>query len=370
MALIFPRIARNVAKNGFFPTDDDTVKRIGYMLAPSGEKTVRVLDPCCGEGVAVQRLVKQLGLRAQTYGVELDTERAVKARSRLTRILWSDFQDTSIESGAFDLLFLNPPYGSLSADKAATGNDDITRFEELFVRRSIPTLAMGGVMILIIPVYEMRAKLCTWLARSFSRLVVRRASVDTYKQVVIFGVRRRSFQGDVSGLVADLMKLAESPDQIPDLPDSPDAWIDPPYVINASGSTHVPIRFVAHALDPVFLEDQVKRTPVLWSAFENSLGQGGMAPNKPPLHDMSDWHIAMLTASGQSNGLIVDETGYQMLVKGQTNKTSRRDVVIEYDEDGLPRAEVTTVRERFVASIRALDLTPGSPRFGECFTVQ
>ena len=440
MALVFPRVARNLAKNGFFPTDAETVRRIGFALTPTGDKPVRILDPCCGEGEAVDQLVRDLGLRkAKTYGVELDADRAIPARQRLTHLLWSDVQDTSIEAGAFDLLFLNPPYGDLVADKAATGNEDISRFEELFVRRTMPTLAMGGVMVLIIPHYEMRPKLCGWLARSFDRLTVRRAAVDTYKQVVIFGVRRRAVQGDVSRQVAKLVEMAANLESIPFLPESPDGWVDGvtedvapeqfiavaadsiqqlrkadvarvldeapraqrhriashiklhrvdlsdevDQVLSESGglatetfplrgtvASEAPIRFVAHELDPVFLGDAAARNPVLWNTFESCLGQGGVEPNKPPLHEMSDWHIAMLTASGQSNGVIADESGYQVLVKGQTTKTQHKTVEVEYGEDGLPVAEVSTVRERFVASIRALDITPWSPRFGESFTVQ
>ena len=35
MALIFPRLARNFIKNGYFPTDSDTLGRLSNFLAPS-----------------------------------------------------------------------------------------------------------------------------------------------------------------------------------------------------------------------------------------------------------------------------------------------------------------------------------------------
>ena len=47
MALIFPRLARNFIKNGYFPTDSDTLGRLYNFLAPA-DGPLRLLDPCCG----------------------------------------------------------------------------------------------------------------------------------------------------------------------------------------------------------------------------------------------------------------------------------------------------------------------------------
>lgn len=57
MALIFPRLARNFVKNGYFPTDAVTLARIMPALALADpDRPVRLLDPCCGEGAALQGL--------------------------------------------------------------------------------------------------------------------------------------------------------------------------------------------------------------------------------------------------------------------------------------------------------------------------
>ena len=48
MALIFARLAQNFIKNGYFPTDDNTLGRIQNFLLPGEGQTIRVLDPCCG----------------------------------------------------------------------------------------------------------------------------------------------------------------------------------------------------------------------------------------------------------------------------------------------------------------------------------
>ena len=36
MALMFPRLARNFVKNGYFPTDEPTLERALAALAPAG----------------------------------------------------------------------------------------------------------------------------------------------------------------------------------------------------------------------------------------------------------------------------------------------------------------------------------------------
>jgi len=52
MALMFPRLARNFVKNGYFPTDEPTLERALNALMPS-DGPMCILDPCAGEGVAI-----------------------------------------------------------------------------------------------------------------------------------------------------------------------------------------------------------------------------------------------------------------------------------------------------------------------------
>ena len=47
MALMFPRLARNFIKAGYFPTDEPTLERALSALAP-GDGPMCILDPCAG----------------------------------------------------------------------------------------------------------------------------------------------------------------------------------------------------------------------------------------------------------------------------------------------------------------------------------
>ncbi len=107
------------AKGGFYPTPPRVTDLIAELIQPPAgyarkEETLRVLDPCCGEGDALVRLANALrkphAADVETYGVELHTERAEAARSRLDHVLGTDLFATSIANGAFGLLYVNPPY--------------------------------------------------------------------------------------------------------------------------------------------------------------------------------------------------------------------------------------------------------------------
>src|SRR3546814_4493915 len=50
MALMFPRLARNFIRNGYFPTDEPTLERALSALAPS-PGAMSILDPCAGEEI-------------------------------------------------------------------------------------------------------------------------------------------------------------------------------------------------------------------------------------------------------------------------------------------------------------------------------
>src|SRR5690606_17600659 len=81
MALMFPRVARNFIKNGYFPTDEGALERALTALAPSAG-SMCILDPCAGEGVAIAEVAHALG-REQVcaYAVEYDAERAAHAHA-------------------------------------------------------------------------------------------------------------------------------------------------------------------------------------------------------------------------------------------------------------------------------------------------
>ena len=86
-------------------------------------ETVRMIDTSAGEGDALriledsirfeyeQRRGERLRKKAvETYGVELDLNRAKEARKKLGKVVQTDFSNMLITDGVFNVNFLNPPY--------------------------------------------------------------------------------------------------------------------------------------------------------------------------------------------------------------------------------------------------------------------
>ena len=195
MALMFQRLARNFIKNGYFPTDADTTQRLLQAIEPCPAGELRILDPCCGEGVALAEVKHHLDAeRTTAYGVEYDEERAWHAKTLLDHCIHGDLQDCVIGRRQFGLLWLNPPYGDLVTDRqgVATSQNGRKRLEKLFYQRCHPDLQYGGLLVLIVPVYALDRELSGWIATHFDRVRVFGAAVDTFRQVVVLGRRRRA----------------------------------------------------------------------------------------------------------------------------------------------------------------------------------
>jgi hypothetical protein len=205
MALMFPRLARNFAKNGDYPTDEPTLERALNALMPS-DGPMCILDPCAGEGVAIAEAAHALGReQAKAFAVEFDAERARHARGLVDHCLHADLMDTMISKQSFGLLWLNPPYGDLSKD--VNGNigyqgQGRARLEKLFYQRSLSLLQYGGVLVFIVPGYVLDAELVGWLTRHYTDLRIYRAVETQFKQVVIFGRRVRQREQVPDGVKA------------------------------------------------------------------------------------------------------------------------------------------------------------------------
>ena len=140
------------AKGGYYPTPERVVDLIAELIhTPTGNyyrnmETLRILDPCCGAGDALQRLAGGLdgpdAMSIETYGIELHRDRAQEAEERLDHVLAADLFATSIANGAFGLLYLNPPYDFDGEQKRA---------EHAFLTQTTRYLAESGLLVFIVP---------------------------------------------------------------------------------------------------------------------------------------------------------------------------------------------------------------------------
>lgn len=369
MALMFSRLARNFAKNGYYPTDEITLERTLQALSPS-PSGMRIIDPAAGEGVAIAEATHHLGKDlVQSFAVEYDKERADHSRQLVDRALHGDLMDTMISRQAFGLLWLNPPYGDLVADHSGASQyqgKGRRRLEKLFYQRCLPLLQYGGVMVFIVPGYVLDDELSGWISNHFTNVRCYAAADCTFKQVLIFGQRsRRQDLGrsrDVTD-VRDRLQAIGRGEQEPD--ELPETWPWETYTVPPA-TTELQ-HFYRLSLEPEQFAQEIDRVRGLWPDFTLHFGQAGASP-RPPVRELSRWHLALALAAGAISGVVRSKSGRVLVVKGDTYKEKVRKTEFTEDDDGNV-TEVRILTDRFVPVIRAWELTPGSPNLGRVLTI-
>jgi len=369
MALMFQRLARNYAKEGYYPTDAQTIQRVLTALTPT-PGDMRIIDPCAGEGVALAECKHHLGAdHTVAFAVEYHQERAYQAKQLVDRCIHGDFQQTAITPRSFSLLWLNPPYGDLVTDKAQTGGIDDgkgrKRLEKLFYQQSVRVLQVGGVLVLIVPHTVLDAEFKRWLAAGFDRVQVFMAPEQQFKQAVVFGIRKRNDASSESyrSTLTALEQFCQSDDK----PMLPEVWEAVPYQVPASVGSE--LRFNYLKMDPAQLADEISKYPCLWGQWGMHLDQTNSVQRRP-LMALSDWHLALVLAAGQVSGVVHSNDGTRtFVVKGDTFKHKKESVAFEEIGENTTR-EIRTCLDVFIPVIKALDFSQGSPTFGQVLTIK
>lgn len=385
MALIFSRLARNFAKNGYFPTDEKTMSGIVARLSffdVEGNKDkpgiVRMLDPCCGEGTALAECKNHLensysggiGHTIEAVGVEIDKERAYHAKSMdiLDTVVHGNLNNCYMQARQFGLLFLNPPYGKMLSDKLNVSDQKgADTYEMMFYENTNKLLQFGGVMILVIPHYSFNNKLATMIASHFSDVSLFASPEQRFKQTVLFGVRQKATTPNKSTIDL-LVKAAADITTLPVLTD--DVSQNTPY---QTAQYTVPLsvgefKIKQIELDTEQLSEQLSGKKKLWSNFSTYFSSIN-ATVYYPLNRLSDWHVGLSLAAGKIAGKVTSDNGRCLLVKGNTFKDKRSTVERQVKESGEV-VEIQTHTDIFVPTIKAIDLTKNSATFGEVITIK
>ena len=379
MALMFPRLAQNFIKNGYFPTDEPTLERILNGLEPMpGCSQLRIGDFCAGEGVALAEITHHLGAQLdqqglkdqiESYAVEYDVERANHAKQLVDHCIQGDLMDTIISRQSFGLIFLNPPYGDLNKDQ--NGNIGYegkgrARLEKLFYQRALPLLQYGGVMVLIMPYYVLDAEFIGWLTRHFTDLSVYRGVETQFKQIVIMGRRVKGSQLDgvsAKGIRHKMIAIGRGEIEAEIIPQD---WTTDPYLIpQAHGELQY---FYRISMEPEQFTEEVSKLGGLWPDFNTHFNFGKLGERRPAM-SLGKWHIGLSLAAGCITGTkFSKKTGRTFVVKGDTHKEKSTKVNYTERDDGS-MAETRILTDKFVPVIYAWDMTPKSPTFGAILTI-
>jgi predicted RNA methylase len=323
----------SIEKGGFYPTPPEEVALICSRLkAENPEAEINILDPCCGEGVTLEKVAKALGTRVTTYGIELEETRAQAAKKRLNRAIHSAYEDAEVTPFAFSFLWLNPPYMEL-------GNK--TRAEIVFLRDLTASdrgkLQPGGLLGYCIPTYVLKDA-ATLLAVRFENIKVYRftkKNFPSYKQIVVFGYRRRKVNTRPQKIANQLKALSEHPNMIPFL----DVQDNVTFTIPASRNKVK--TFCGSFLEPEEVLEAVKDSPA-WEDAEMTVPAPRRSRFKSPVLPLKPAHIALAIVAGAVGG----NMGTHLLV-GKAEKVVDTSTITKKERT----LEIQT--ERYVTAVRA-----------------
>ena len=345
---------RSQAKMQYYPTPPPIAQAIARSLTRSGPGMIRAIDPACGEGTALCLATGPLGDPVERYGIELNQERAQAARGVLTRVLRADIRSTRVANNAFGLLFLNPPY---DFDVPAL-DEGAQRLELSFLQAAVRYLAVGGVLVYLIPDRRLPSKIANVLTYHFERIQVFRFPGETYnlyQQIVVFAVRKATpFRDDEA--LRTVRLIGARTITPPDLP----GQVEPAYSVPTSRRV-ANLLFQNLSVDPQDLVLEMERHGLTQVVFRR-LHPEGAAYRMRPIMPLRRGHLALVLASGHLNNALVEDprTGDRLLVKGRTEKDTLR--LEEQEDDG---GKTITERDILKIVITALDL-----RSGELQTMQ
>ncbi|MCB0157626.1 MAG: hypothetical protein KDD83_05810, partial [Caldilineaceae bacterium] len=333
-------------KMGYYPTPPQTLEQIAQLLRPAQRGgSLRLLDPCAGEGEALGRVAAALaaqGAVVETVGVELSDTRAAVAESVLDRGICADWADITCSHKSFSLLWLNPPYDA----EAGQNQTRKRRLEYVFLQNTLKVLQPGGLLVYIVPLKLLgNRNVAKFLAGYFENVSVYLLPADEserFGQVVLFGNRKAKPFLDEPVMEA-LLAMVER-DDLPKL----DACDEPLFVPTAAlpGSKFF-IRKISLSPDEVLqvVTTHGVHTTRHWTDMLSRVHDGAFTPVVP----LRTGHVGSLISSGQMGTVQLGN----LLAKGRSVKISEW-----VDDQGNPVKEedvnVARERERFETRVFTL----------------
>ncbi len=339
------------AKMGHFPTPHEVVEQIRELFSFSSSS--RCIDTCCGNGDALSMLTDQAPV--ETYGIELDKDRAREAKGKFDKVLNCDaLYETRITNNSFDLLFLNPPYDWETKEGEI---DSSERTEKKFLQYHLRYLNSRGVLVYVIPFASLRHTYRLFIKLKDLRvLAFPEEQYKQFKQVVVIG-KATAFAGkerlDANrAMMKNIIKYVNPETAYESL------WTTesilragvyrPLYEVDKNG---VELKnFTSTRVDPEEALPLVKNSQV-YVEFERQLSVKKVEDIQP-LSMLRNGHLAMLLASGMMNGILKNDK-YNFIVKGNI-KSFMQQEADEGDWDENVQKDVSI--KKYQVQVRALDL--------------
>lgn len=330
------------AKAGFYPTPEKVCRQLKQLL--DIEQDARLLDPCCGKGKTLDFLAEDTA--GESFGVELDHQRATEARGRLSHVLWGDsLVETRVSPASFGLLFLNPPY-----DYAMAPDSKAERLEVQFLKRFQHVLQKDGWLALVIPYTSL--KFCAAvLARHFEMLQVfafPEEEFQAFRQCVVLGRKRQMIAKDQAHKTErSLVRLAGcEPDEFLEIAPELSRCACPMTIPAPTGPLTT---FKSTRIDPLEAVPLVRKCGLLSDVLHDLTPR--QCNSIRPLAPLENGHLALLLAGGYMNGEI-ELNGKRLVIKGVVSKAEK---VQRVSENAAGDTTVIT-RDQYLPTVKAIDM--------------
>ncbi len=326
-------------KAGFYPTPLEVVELIADHVDFYAGGNYRFLDPCCGEGEALRLFASRLGL-SETYGIELEEERAKLAGNVLKKVLSGSFESMRSVWHAFSVLFLNPPYDF---------DEETKRLEHKFLVKLTPYLQNGGLLVYIITKKNLIRETARYLASHYENVRVMRfpdPHYERFNQIVILATRR-----DCASLHSETEKKLLA---VPTLPD------DSLIVLKKTEQSSYRLveaapnfAFYSEDINPAQEVNEIHASGLLTEGRVRDVLFPESLPSLKPLMPLRKGHLAMLISAGYLNNTLLEYRGQQLLIKGRCVKEQ---VKVEIEDDN---AKTIIERDVIKTTIKGLSLNTG-----------
>lgn len=319
-------------KGGYYPAAPEAVSMVGKLIEYRGGA---VLDPCCGEGEAIDTLAVALNApRGKVYAIELERDRTATTKARLEGahvMAPCSFFDARVNAGSISVIWLNPPF-----DQNVKGG----RAEVDFLIKATTLLAPGGILCFVVPAHvvdDYDRPACQHLMAHYDQLAVLTFPEEhrPYDEVVVIGIKRRH------SVPVDNDVWDEHVQKQP-LADCPLRWQGPEKDVS-------PKLFEKGGLTDEELKDALSISP-LWKVTQLPEVRKTARPPLP----LAKGHIALLLASGQLDGTVCPAGEEPHVVRGSALKAQCQPVVTQevLPDNGVKTT--TVIRERIQLVVRAV----------------
>jgi len=212
----------SLAKGGYYPFPPEYLPAIAALFHvnttdPLGRPRPRLLDPCAGEGEALQTLSAHLNM--EPYAIELEEGRAAACKQLFgERALHEDMFKADIEPKSMQLIWMNPPF---TMDTAGS----LRRRREFdMLQHAWQWLAVGGYMVFISYAHHLTLDLLSWVGRRSSAMSLYRLPelhMGLYVYTVLVATKGHAESSGVDHMkvIHPLYIKAQIPDNIPHLPE-------------------------------------------------------------------------------------------------------------------------------------------------------